>query len=170
MTFVTAQASKLRAVPLLILGLALTVPESEAAVSSARQSCIRNAMAAGSAALGNPARLNKLYESYFAGEKIAQLAAGKDWKRYNSAQKKAQRERVRHFVVHVLAPNFSYYRGSPINFVSESGSKVKGILTGPQGERRTITWHFSGACKFVNVGIAGYGSLLSFVGRESPRK
>jgi hypothetical protein len=127
-------------------------------------------MAAGSAAIGNPARLNRLYESYFAGDKIAQLAAGKDWKRYNSAQKQAQRDRVKRFVVQVLAPNFSYYKGSRISFVSESGSKVKGVLTGPQGERRTITWHFSGPCKFVNVGIAGYGSLIGFVGKEAARK
>jgi hypothetical protein len=166
----TAQGSKVRAVFLLILTLILTAPESEAAVSAARQSCIRNAMAAGSAAIGNPARLNRLYESYFAGDKIAQLAAGKDWKRYNSAQKQAQRDRVKRFVVQVLAPNFSYYKGSRISFVSESGSKVKGVLTGPQGERRTITWHFSGPCKFVNVGIAGYGSLIGFVGKEAARK
>jgi hypothetical protein len=137
---------------------------------SSRESCIRSAMAAGSAALGHPAQLNKLYERYFAGEKIAQLSAGKDWKRYNSAQKNAQRSRVRRFVVGVLAPQFSRYKGSDVRFISESGSKVRGILTGPDGQRQTITWHFAGACKFLNVSIAGYGSLISLVGRQSLRK
>ena len=135
-----------------------------------RESCIRSAMAAGSAALGHPAQLNRLYERYFAGEKIAQLSAGKDWKRYNKAQKDAQRSRVRRFVVGVLAPQFSRYKGSDIRFISESGSKVRGILTGPDGQRQTITWHFAGACKFLNVSIAGYGSLISLVGRQSLRK
>jgi MlaC protein len=145
------------------------VSTAEGSVSSARQTCIRSAMAAGSAAIGNPAQLNRLYERYFAGEKIAQLTAGSEWKSYNEAQRQAQRERVRRAVVEVLAPNFSYYKSSRINFVSESGGKVKGILTGPKGERRTVTWHFVGPCKFINVGIAGYGSLLGYVGRSSSR-
>jgi hypothetical protein len=149
-----------------IFFLLLAVPADAA---SSRQSCIRGAMAAGSAALGHPAQLNRLYERYFAGEKIAQLSAGKDWKRYNDAQKNAQRNRVRRFVVGVLAPQFSQYKGSDVRFISESGSKVRGILTGPDGQRQTITWHFAGACKFLNVSIAGYGSLISLVGRQSVR-
>ena len=127
-------------------------------------------MAAGSAAIGNRSQLNRLFERYFAGEKIAQLAAGNEWKKYNKAQKDAQRDRVRRFVVEVLAPNISYYKGSRINFVSESGGKVKGIVTGPNGERRTVTWHFAGACKFINVGIAGYGTLIGLVGKNTPRQ
>jgi len=151
------------------LCMALLIPGAEAGVSSARQTCIRNAMAAGSAALGNAAQLNRLFERYFAGEKIAQLSAGNEWKNYNKAQRDAQRDRVRRFVVEVLAPNISYYRGSRINFVSENGGKVKGIVTGPNGERRTVTWHFAGPCKFINVGIAGYGTLIGLVGKNSPR-
>jgi hypothetical protein len=141
-----------------VLSLGIVLP---ADATSSRQSCIRGAMAAGSAALGHPAQLNRLYDQYFAGETIAQLAAGKDWKRYNNAQKDAQRSKVRHFVVNVLAPNFSRYKGSDIRFISESGSKVRGVLTGPHGQRQTITWHFAGACKFLNISIAGYGSLIS---------
>src|SRR5688500_7024445 len=89
----------------ILLCLAFAVPAAEASVSGARQSCIRSAMAAGSAAIGNRNQLNRLYERYFAGEKIAQLAAGNEWKKYNKAQRQAQRERVRKFVVEVLAPN-----------------------------------------------------------------
>jgi MlaC protein len=151
------------------LFVALLAQDVGAGVSSARQTCIRNAMAAGSAALGNAAQLNRLFERYFAGEKIAQLAAGNDWKRYNEAQRDAQRERVRRFVVEVLAPNISYYKSSRINFVSENGGKVKGIVTGPHGERRTVTWHFAGPCKFINVGIAGYGTLIGLVGKGKQR-
>ena len=172
--YFNAMSTAKRASPLLLsyltFCLVLAAPQAEASVSGARQSCIRSAMAAGSAALGNPAQLNRLYERYFAGEKIAQLAAGNEWKKYNKAQKQAQRDRVRKFVVEVLAPNFSYYKSSRINFVSESGGKVKGIVTGPNGERRTVTWHFAGSCKFINVGIAGYGSLISFVGKQSSRQ
>jgi hypothetical protein len=172
--YFSAISTTKRTHPLLLgyvtLCLALAAPPAEASVSGARQSCIRGAMAAGSAALGNPARLNRLFERYFAGEKIAQLAAGNEWKKYNKAQKQAQRERVRKFVVEVLAPNISYYKSSRINFVSESGGRVKGIVTGPHGERRTVTWHFAGPCKFINVGIAGYGSLISFVGKQSSRQ
>lgn len=153
-----------------MLCVALAIPIAEASVSGARQTCIRNAMAAGSAALGNKAQLNRLFERFFAGEKIAQLSAGNEWKQYNKAQKEAQRERVRRFVVEVLAPNISYYRSSRINFLSESGGKVKGIVTGPNGERRTVTWHFVGPCKFINVGIAGYGTLIGLVGKSSPRQ
>jgi hypothetical protein len=126
-------------------------------------------MAAGSAALGNAAQLNTLYERYFAGERIAQLAAGKDWKRYNKAQKNAQRSRVRRFVIHTLAPSLSSYGGSSVKFLSESGSKVRGVITAPNGVRRKITWHFAGPCKFINVAIEGFGSLISFAGRESVR-
>jgi hypothetical protein len=173
MSFNAVSTAK-RASPLLLSYLAfclvLAGPPAEASVSGARQSCIRSAIAAGSAALGNPAQLNRLYERYFAGEKIAQLTAGNEWKNYNKAQKQAQRERVRKFVVEVLAPNISYYRSSRIKFVSESGGKVKGIVTGPNGERRTVTWHFAGSCKFINVGISGYGSLLSFVGKQTSRQ
>jgi hypothetical protein len=149
---------------------ALMTPIAEAGVSSSRQTCIRNAMAAGSAAIGNRTQLNRLFERYFAGEKIAQLAAGNEWKKYNKAERDAQRDRVRRFVVEVLAPNISYYKGSRINFVSESGGKVKGIVTGPNGERRTVTWHFAGGCKFINVGIAGYGTLIGLVGKNNPRQ
>jgi hypothetical protein len=165
--FSNAQARFVINLGFMALCLTLATPVADASVSGARQTCIRNAVAAGSAALGNSAQLNRLFERYFAGEKIAQLAAGNEWKKYNRAQRDAQRERVRRFVIDVLAPNISYYRGSPINFVSESGGKVKGIVTGPKGERRTVTWHFAGPCKFINVGIAGYGSLIGFVGKSS---
>jgi ABC-type transporter MlaC component len=150
--------------------LVFAMPAAPASVSSSRQSCIRNAMTAGSAALGSPARLNTLYERYFAGERIAQLSAGKDWKRYTAAQKDAQRNRVRRFVVQVLAPSFAGYKGSRVKFLSESGSKVRGVVTGPNGERRTVTWHFAGSCKFINVSIEGFGSLISLIGREQTRK
>ncbi|HEY7748862.1 MAG TPA: ABC transporter substrate-binding protein [Aestuariivirgaceae bacterium] len=158
---------RLVAVPI-FLG-ALTLSATAASVSSSRQLCIRSAMTAGAAALGNPAQLDRLYERYFAGDKIAQLAAGKDWKRYDNAQKNAQRNRVRRTVVQVLAPSLSRYSGSRVKFVSESGTKVRGILTSRNGERRTVTWDFAGQCKFINVSIAGFGSLISYVGKESAR-
>jgi hypothetical protein len=123
-------------------------------------------MAAGSAAIGNPAQLNRLFHKYFAGERIAELAAGRSWKRYSSAQKDAQRDRVRRAVVYTLASSLARYRGSRVQFLSETGSKVRGIVTGPDGQRSTITWHFVGPCKFINVSIEGYGSLVSAVGRE----
>jgi hypothetical protein len=153
-----------------IVGLLLIVADpAGASVSSTRQSCIRGAMEAGSAALGNPTRLSKLYEHYFEGERIAQMAAGRDWKRYTEAQRDAQRSRVRRFVVGVLAPSFSRYGGSKVEFLSESGSKVKGAVIDPHGQRQMITWHFIGECRFVNLSIDGYGSLISFVGREPTR-
>jgi ABC-type transporter MlaC component len=126
-------------------------------------------MDAGSAALGNPNRLSTLYERYFEGERIAQLAAGRDWKRYSEIQRNAQRNRVKRFVVGVLAPSFSEYKGSEVEFLSESDSKVKGAVTDSQGQRRTVTWYFTGECKFVNLSIDGYGSLISFVGKEPAR-
>jgi ABC-type transporter MlaC component len=152
-----------RWVMVLCMSLVLAVP-ANAAVSNSRQACIRGALAAGSAALGNPAQLDRLFERYFAGERIAQLAAGRNWKKFNDAQKDAQRDRVRRFVVHTLAPNLSRYRGSRVRFLTESGSKVTGVLTAPNGERRRITWHFAGRCKFINVSIEGLGSLVSYVG------
>jgi hypothetical protein len=56
-------------------------------VSSTRQSCIISAIEAGSAAISNPAQLKALYERYFVGEKIAQLAAGNYWDQYDDAKK-----------------------------------------------------------------------------------
>jgi hypothetical protein len=53
--------------------------------------------------------------------------------------------------------------------LSESDSKVKGAVTDSQGQRRTVTWYFTGECKFVNLSIDGYGSLISFVGKEPAR-
>ena len=153
-----------------IVGLLLIVADpASASVSSTKASCIRGAMEAGSAALGNHARLNKLYEQYFEGERIAEMAAGRDWKKYTEAQRDAQRSRVRRFVVGVLAPSFSRFGGAKVEFLSESGSKVRGAVIDPQGQRRTITWHFTGECRFVNLSIDGYGSLISFVGREPTR-
>ena len=48
------------------LSVAIATSANAASVAGSRQSCIRTAMAAGSAALGNPAQLNRLYERYFA--------------------------------------------------------------------------------------------------------
>lgn len=153
----------------LVFLLFFSIAGNASSVSNSRQSCIRGAMAAGSAAVGNATQLNALYERYFEGERIAQLSAGKSWKRYSKAQKNAQRNRVRRFVIHTLAPSLSSYGGSRVKFISESGSKVKGVITAPNGIRRTITWHFAGSCTFINVAIEGFGSLLSFVGSESVR-
>ena len=143
---------------------------SIAAVSSSRQSCILGAMSAGAAALGNPAELVTLYQRYFDGDKVAQLAAGNNWKQYDEAQKDAQRSRVEQVVVQRMAPSLSRYKGSDIEFLSESGMKVRGLVTAPDGERRTITWLFDGStCKFINVSIDGLGSLISVVGKEPLR-
>jgi hypothetical protein len=149
--------------------LALAAPAAAAPVSSARQSCIRDAMASGIAAIGNNAQLNTLYERYFVEETIARLAAGKDWMAYDPARKNAQRNRVRRFVVETLAPNLEKYGASNVKFVSESGSKVRGVITQPNGQRRTVIWDFAGPCQFVNITITGYGSLISFIGKETPR-
>jgi ABC-type transporter MlaC component len=158
----------------IILGLSfslLLAPASNAAsISNSRQSCILGAMAAGSAALNNPAQLNALYERYFVGEKIAQLAAGTYWNQYDEAQKDAQRSRVQQIVVGRLAPGLSQYKGSNVRFLGESDLKVRGVVTAPHGERRRITWHFDGSsCKFVNIAIDGLGSLISLVGKEPIR-
>jgi|SRR5688572_13589128 hypothetical protein len=151
----------------LFVSLAFILPADAASVSSSRQSCILGAITAGSAALNKPAELNLLYERYFVGEKIAQLAAGNYWNQYDEAKKNAQRSRVQQVVVQRLAPNLSQYRASKVRFVSESGSIVKGVVTAPHGERRRITWHFDGSgCKFVNVSIDGLGSLIGLVGKE----
>jgi len=152
------------------LSLALAASANAASVSGSRQSCIRNAMAAGSAALGNPAQLNRLYNRYFAGDRIAQLAAGKEWEKYDSAQKDAQRERVRKVVVYSLGSSLASYRGSRVQFLGQNGAKVRGVVTGPKGQRSIITWHFVGPCKFVNVSIEGYGSLVGAVGKVSSKK
>jgi ABC-type transporter MlaC component len=152
------------------LSIAIASSASAASVSGSRQSCIRTAMAAGSAALGNPAQLNRLYQRYFAGDRIARLAAGKDWEKYSSAQKEAQRDRVRKVVVYTLGTSLASYRGSRVQFLGQSGSKVRGIVTAPNGQRSTITWHFVGPCKFINVSISGYGSLVGAVGKVSSKK
>ena len=152
------------------LSIALAASANATSVSGSRQSCIRTAMAAGSAALGNLAQLNRLYDRYFAGDRIAQLAAGKEWEKYNSAQKNAQRERVRKVVVYSLGSSLASYRGSRVQFLGQNGPKVRGIVTGPRGQRSVITWHFVGPCKFVNVSIEGYGSLVGAVGKVTSKK
>lgn len=152
------------------LSIAIATSASAASVSGSRQSCIRTAMAAGSAALGNPAQLNRLYERYFAADRIAQLAAGKDWGRYNEAQKDAQRERVRKVVVYSLGSSFASYRGSRVQFLGQSGSKVRGVVIGPNGQRSVVTWHFAGPCKFIDVSIEGYGSLVGAIGKVSAKR
>jgi MlaC protein len=155
--------------PLLAYSLVLAVPAAAVGVSASRQSCIRDAMASGIAAIGNTAQLNTLYERYFVEETIARVAAGKDWMAYDPARKNAQRNRVRRFVVEALAPNLEKYGASNVKFVSESGSKVRGIITQPNGQKRTVIWDFAGPCQFVNITITGYGSLISFIGKEAPR-
>jgi ABC-type transporter MlaC component len=152
------------------LSIVIATPASAAKVSEPRQSCIRTAMEAGSAAVGNPAQLNRLFERYFAGDRIAQLAAGKDWNRYSSAQKNAQRERVRKVVVYTLGSSLAPYRGSRVQFLGQSGPKVRGVVIAPNRQRSIITWHFVGPCKFIDVSIEGYGSLVSAVGRVSAKK
>lgn len=151
-----------------LLALFSFITSAEAgSVSSARQSCIIGAIEAGSAAISNPAQLKVLYERYFVGEKIAQLAAGNYWDQYSEDKKNAQRNRVEQVVVERLAPNLSQYRASKVRFVSESGSMVRGVVTAPHGERRRITWQFDGSgCKFVNVSVDGLGSLIGLVGKE----
>jgi ABC-type transporter MlaC component len=153
-----------------LLSIAIASSANAENVTGSRQSCIRTAMAAGSAALGNPAQLNRLYERYFAGDRIAQLAAGNDWQNYSSAQKDAQRERVRKVVVYSLGSSLASYRGSRVQFLGQNGSKVRGVVTTPNGQRSIITWHFVGPCKFVNVSIEGYGSLVGAVGKVSSKK
>lgn len=157
----------------LTLSLLLAIPSNAASisnaasVSNARQTCILAAMAAGSAAFNNPTELNALYERYFVGEKIAQLAAGANWNQYDESKKTAQRNRVQHVVVSRLAPSLSRYKGSNVKFVSESDSKVRGVVKAVNGERRRVTWHFDGpSCKFINIQIDGIGSLISLVGKE----
>jgi MlaC protein len=152
------------------LCMVLATSASAAGVSASRQSCIQAAMAAGSAALGNPAQLNRLYERYFAGDRLAQIAAGDDWNRYSNAQKDAQRRRARQVTVYTLGTNLASYGGSRVQFLAQSGPKVKGIVTAPNGQRSTVTWHFIGPCKFINVSIEGYGSLVSAIGKMSSKK
>jgi hypothetical protein len=136
-------------------------------VSSSRQSCIVGAIAAGSAALHNPAQLDALYKRYFNADKIAQLAAGNYWAQYDETKKDAQRGRVRQIVIKQLAPNLSGYKGSDVRFLHESGAKVKGVLTARHGEKRRVTWHFDDSgCKFINVSVDGLGSLIGLVGKE----
>jgi hypothetical protein len=155
----------------LTVSLLLATTSNAASVSNSRQSCILGAMAAGSAALNNPAELNALYERYFVGEKIAQIAAGIYWNQYDDSQKDAQRSRVQQIVVGRLAPGLSQYKSSHVKFLGESDSKVRGIVTAPHGERRRITWHFDGSsCKFINIAIDGLGSLISLVGKEPIRE
>jgi ABC-type transporter MlaC component len=152
------------------LSIVIATSASAASVSGSRQSCIRTAMAAGSAALGKPAQLNRLFERYFAADRIAQLAAGKDWNRYSDSQKDAQRERVRRVVVYSLGTSLASYGGSRVQFLGQSGSKVRGVVIAPNGRRSVITWHFVGPCKFIDVSIEGYGSLVGAIGKVSARK
>jgi hypothetical protein len=160
----------MKAAPVILgftFSLLLATTSNAANISDARKSCIVGAMAAGSAALNKPAELKALYERYFVGEKIAQLAAGTYWNQYDESKKETQRSRVQQVVVSRLAPSLSQYKGSKVRFVSESGEKVKGVVTAPHGERRRITWHFDGSsCKFLNISIDGLGSLISLVGKE----
>jgi hypothetical protein len=156
-------------VSIISLFFVTTVQADAAGVSPARQTCIRDAMASGTAAIGNSAQLNSLYERYFVEEAIARVAAGKDWMQYDSARKNAQRNRVRRFVVEKLAPSLSEYGASNVKLVSENGSKVRGIITQPNGNKRTVTFDFAGPCQFVNITITGFGSLISFIGKEQPR-
>jgi len=151
------------------LFLMFVAPAGAAGVSPARQTCIHDAMASGTAALGNSAQLNTLYERYFVEETIARVAAGKDWMLYDAARKSAQRNRVRRFVIEKLAPSLSEYGGSNVKLISENGSKVRGIITQPNGNKRTVIFDFGGPCQFVNITITGFGSLISFIGKEQPR-
>jgi hypothetical protein len=156
-------------VSMISLFLIAAVPACAAGVSPTRQTCIRDAMASGTAAIGNSAQLNTLYERYFVEEDIARVAAGKDWMQYDAARKNAQRNRVRRFVVEKLAPSLSEYGATNVKLVSENGSKVRGIITQPNGNKRTVTFDFAGPCQFVNITITGFGSLISFIGKEQPR-
>jgi hypothetical protein len=122
-------------------------------------------MAAGSAAVGNPAQLNRLYARYFAAERIAQIAAGNNWNRYSDAQKDAQRRRAQQVVVYTLGTSLASYGGSRVKFLGQSGSKVTGVVTAHDGRRRTVIWQFAGPCKFINVSIEGYGSLVAAIGK-----
>jgi MlaC protein len=138
-----------------------------AKVSNAHQSCIVEAIDAGSAAINNQAQLKALYRRYFNGEKIAQLAAGASWQQYDEAKKTAQRSRVQQIVIEQLAPNLAPYKGSGVRFLYESGHKVKGVVTAPHGEKRRVTWHFDvSGCRFIDVSVDGLGSLISLVGKE----
>jgi hypothetical protein len=156
-------------VPIIGLFLMFAAPAGAAGVSPARQTCIHDAMASGTAALGNSAQLNTLYERYFVEETIARVAAGKDWMLYDAARKSAQRNRVRRFVIEKLAPSLTEYGGSNVKLISETGSKVRGIITQPNGNKRTVIFDFGGPCQFVNITITGFGSLISFIGKEQPR-
>ena len=138
-----------------------------AKVSNAHQSCIVGAIDAGSAAINDKAQLRTLYERYFNGEKIAQIAAGSFWEQYDEAKKKAQRNRVKQIVMEQLAPTLAPYKGSGVRFLYESGANVKGVVTAPHGEKRRVTWHFDDAgCRFVDVAVDGLGSLIGLVGKE----
>jgi hypothetical protein len=55
--------------------------------------------------------------------------------------------------------------GSRVKFLGQGGLKVKGVVTAHDGRRRTVTWQFAGPCKFINVSIEGYGSLVAAVGK-----
>src|SRR4029078_13316835 len=156
-------------VPLISLFLIATVEASAAGVSPARQTCIRDAMASGTAALGTPAQLNTLYERYFAEEDIARVSPARDWMQYDAGRKSAQRNRVRRFVIEKLAPSLSEYGASNVKLVSENGSKVQRIITHPQRNKRRGTFDFAGPCQFINITITGFGSLISFIGKEQPR-
>jgi hypothetical protein len=138
-----------------------------AKVSHAHQSCIVGAIDAGSAAINNKAQLQALYQRYFNGEKIAQIAAGTFWDQYDEAKKNAQRNRVQTIVVEQLAPTLAQYKGSGVRFLYESGANVKGVVTAPHGEKRRVTWHFDDSgCKFIDVSVDGLGSLIGLVGKE----
>ena len=149
----------------------LCITPAVAAVSDARQACIRTAISDGAAARGSSAQLSRLFNQYFDGERIARAAAGNDWKKYSPAQKDAQRRRVKSLVISEIAPRLSAYQPAGIQFLSESGSKVRGKMTAKDGTSATVTWHFAGeACRFVNIAVEGFGSIISYVGREPSRK
>ena len=117
-----------------------------------------------------PAQLNRLYRALFCGRSYRPARRGNDWQNYSSAQKDAQRERVRKVVVYSLGSSLASYRGSRVQFLGQNGSKVRGVVTAPNGQRSIITWHFVGPCKFVNLSIEGYGSLVGAVGKVSSKK
>ena len=113
------------------LTVALATAASAGSVSDSRQSCIQGAMAAGSAALGSSAQLNRLFDRYFASERIAQIAAGKDWHGYSSMQKEAQRKRVRQVVVMVSPTVLLAIGGQTFNFLARVALRYGVLLLRP---------------------------------------
>ena len=157
-----AKVFELLVVVLLVCVFSFTTSHA-AAVNETHKRCILDAISAGSRAHGNVAALKRTYNQYFAGERMAALAARSDWKKFDAGQKKKWADATRSFVINQIVPRIVKYANTLPTFlraIDRGGTvEVVGVVGG-----NTITWRIlKGQCRFVDVSVEGVGRISDFV-------